>query len=67
MSVLANNNELLKYIEIWYEIKVLFNKKFNKKVFQSKPIYTKISPYNKHFHGYERLTKDEYMDIQYYY
>ena len=33
MSVLANNNELLKYIEIWYEIKVLFNKKFNKKVF----------------------------------
>ena len=27
MNVLADNDELLKYIEIWNEIKALFNKK----------------------------------------
>ena len=52
ISVLANDDELLTYIEIWYEIKVLFNKAFNKKIFYTKLIYnryinTKINPYNK--------------------
>ena len=27
MNVLANNNELLKYIEVWNKIEALFNKK----------------------------------------
>ena len=31
MKVLANDNELLKYIEIWNKIEPLFNKKFDKK------------------------------------
>ena len=39
MNVLANDNELLKYIEIWNKIETLFNKKFNKKGFHSKHIY----------------------------
>ena len=66
MSVLANDNELLKYNEIWNKIGSLFNKKFNKKEFYSKPTYnneyikTKISPYNKSFHDFKKLTKDEY-------
>ena len=34
MNVLADNKELLKYIEIWDKIKALFNKKFN-----NKPVY----------------------------
>ena len=64
MYVLANDNELLKYIEIWNKIKTLFNKKFNKKVFYSKPTYnneyirTKISSYNENFHDFKKLTKD---------
>ena len=29
MNVLANDNELLKYIEIWNKIEALFNEKFN--------------------------------------
>ena len=33
MNVLANDNELLKYIEIWNKIKSLFNKKSNSKGF----------------------------------
>ena len=33
MNVLADNGELLKYIEICNKIKALFNKKFNKKGF----------------------------------
>ena len=28
VNVLADNNELLKYIEIWNKIKALFNNKF---------------------------------------
>ena len=39
MNVLANDSELLKYIEIWNKIEALFNKKFNKKGFYSKPVY----------------------------
>ena len=66
MNVLANDNELLKYIEIWNKIEALLNKKFNKKGFHSKPTYnneyikTKISSYNEKFHGNKRLIKDEY-------
>ena len=37
MNVLANDDELLKHIEIWNKIEALFNKKFNKKTFHSKP------------------------------
>ena len=45
MNVLANNNELLKYIEIWSKIASLFNEiahnriALNKKRFHSKPVY----------------------------
>ena len=66
MHVLVSDNELLKYTEIWNKIETLFNKKFNKKGFYSKPIYnneyinTKISPYNENFQGNKRLEKDEY-------
>ena len=69
MNVLVNNNELLKYIEIWNKIVSLFNKKFNKKGFYSKPTYnneyikTKISSYNGNFHDFKKLTKDEYNII----
>ena len=41
INVLANDNELLKYIEIWEKIEALFNKKFNKNGFYSKPTYNK--------------------------
>ena len=66
MNVLANDNELLKYIEIWNKIESLFNKKFNKKGFHSKPVYnnecikTKISSYNENFQGNKKIIKDEY-------
>ena len=65
INVLANDNELLKYIEIWNKIEYLFNKKFNKKGFYSKPvyndeyIYAKTSLYNENFHDNKRLTKDK--------
>ena len=68
MNVLADNDKLLKYIEIWNKIKALFNKNFNKRGFYSRPVYnneyikTKISPYNENFHGNKKLTKDEYYD-----
>ena len=39
MNVLANDNELLKYIEIWNKIEALLNKKFSKEGFYSKPVY----------------------------
>ena len=64
MNVLANDDELLKYIEIWNKIDSLFNKKFNKKRFYSKPTYnnkyirTKINSYNENFHDFKKLTKD---------
>ena len=66
MNVLVNDNELLKYIEIWNKIEALFNKKFNKKGFYSKPVYnnenirTKISLQNKNIWGNKTLTKDKY-------
>ena len=53
MNLLANDNELLKYIEIWNKIVVLFDGvAFNKKGFHNDPahnnkyIRTKISSYN---------------------
>ena len=39
MNVLVDNDELLKYIKIWNKIEALFNRKFNKRGFYSKPIY----------------------------
>ena len=66
MNVLADHDELLKYIEIRNKIKALFNKKFNKKGLHNRPVYnneyikTKISPYNENFIGNKKLTKDEY-------
>ena len=66
MNVLANNNELLKYIEIWNKIEAFFNKKIYKKGFHNKPVYnneyvrTKLSSYNENFWGNKRPTKDEY-------
>ena len=68
MDILANDNELLKYIEIWSKIEVLLNRvALNKKVFYSKPVYneyinTKINPYNENFHAFKKLTKDKYCD-----
>ena len=68
MNVLANDIELLEYIEIWNKIEPLFNKKFNKRGFHSKPTYynkyirTKVNPYNENFHDLKKLTKDEYCD-----
>ena len=65
MNVLANDNELLKYTEIWNKIEALFNKKFNKKGFYIKPVYnneyikTKIKSCNENFRGNKRLTKDK--------
>ena len=66
MNLLSDNDELLKYIEIWNKVKALFNKKFNKKGLHNRPAYnneyikTKISPYNEKFNGNKKLTKDEY-------
>ena len=66
MNLLANDNESLKYIEIWNKTEALFNKKFNKKGLYSKIIYnneyikTKINLYNENFHSNKRLTKDKY-------
>ena len=66
INVLANDSELLKYIEIWNKIESLFNKKFNKKAFYSKRTYnnkyirTKINSYNENFHDFQKVTKDEY-------
>ena len=62
VNVLANDNGLLKYIEIWNKIGSLFNKKSNKKGFHSKPvsnneyIKTIISSYNENFHDFKKLT-----------
>ena len=56
MNVLANDNELLKYIEIWNEIELLFNKKFNKptyNTYNNKYIKTNINSYNENFHDFE--------------
>ena len=60
MDVLANDNELLKYVEIWNKIEALFNKKINKPVYNNEYINTKINPYSENFHGFKKFTKDEY-------
>ena len=60
MNVLANDNELLKYIEIWNKIKVLFNKRLYNIPVYNEYIRTKISLYNENLHINKRLTKDEY-------
>ena len=63
MNVLADNNKLLKYIEIWYKIKALFNKKINKKwlhnrlAYNNEYIKAKINPYNENFHGNKKTHK----------
>ena len=60
MNVLSHDNEFLKCIEIWKRIEALFskknNKKFNKPVYNSEYIKTKIWSYSENF----KLTKDEY-------
>ena len=63
MNILADNKEFLKYTEIWNKIVDLFNAKCNKRGLYNKPTYndyikTKISPFNKGFHGNKKLTKD---------
>ena len=66
MNVLANDNELLKYIKIWDKIETLFNKKFNKKGFYSKPTYNnkciraKVNSYYENIWDNKRLAKDKY-------
>ena len=60
MNVLADDNELLKYIEMWNKIESLLNKKINKKGFYSTPTYnneyieTKTSLYNENFRDFEK-------------
>ena len=39
MNVLADNDKLLKHIEIWNKIDALFNKKFNKRGLYNRPVY----------------------------
>ena len=60
INVLANDNELLKHIEIWNKIKALINKRLYNEPVYNEYIKTKISLHNKNFHGNNRLTKDEY-------
>ena len=66
MNVLANDNELLKYIKIWNKIETLFNEvTLNKNGFHCDPIHnkyikTKISSCNKNFHDIKKLVKNEY-------
>ena len=61
INVLANDNELLKYIQIWNKIKILLNKKgFHNRNGYNEYIKAKISSYNENFHGNKRLTKDKY-------
>ena len=68
-NVLADNKELLKYIEIWDKIADLFNKTHNEKVLDNNTIYnecinTKINIYNEKFHGNKYFIN--IMAIQYY-
>ena len=42
MNVLADNEELLKYIKIWGKIVDLFNAKHNKRVSYNNTIYKSI-------------------------
>ena len=68
MNVLADNREVLKYIEIWDKIEALFNKKINNKpVYNNEYIKTKMSPYNKNFLAIKNSQKMNIMVYQYYY
>ena len=58
----ANDNELLKYMEIWNKIKFLLNKKLCNIPVYNEYIRTKISSYSTNFHGNKRFTKDEYYE-----
>ena len=66
MNVLANDNKLLRCIEIWNKIETLFNEvTLNKKRFHCGPIHnkyirTKISSYNENFHHFQKLVKNKY-------
>ena len=66
MNVLADNKELLKYIEIWDKIVDLFNEKHTKRVLYNNTICnneyikTRLTPYNENFHGNKKITKYEY-------
>ena len=66
MNVLANDDELLKYIEIWNKIKLLLNKILYNWLVYEEYIRTKISPYNENFHGNKRLTKDIEAENKFY-
>ena len=67
MDVLANDNELLKYIEIWKKMEALFNEiASNKRGLHSvlannkECIITKINPYVKNPSDFKKLIKDKY-------
>ena len=60
MDVVANDNELLKYIEIWNKTEALFNKNINKPVYNNEYINSKINPYNENFHSNRKLIQDKY-------
>ena len=71
MNILADDNELLKYIEIRNKIRVLFNRiALNKKGFHTDPthnneyIKTKISSYDENFRDFKKFN---IVAIQYYY
>ena len=65
MTVLANDNELLKYIEIWNKFEALLNKKglHSGPVHNNEHTRTKIIPYNENFRDFEKLTKDKYCEV----
>ena len=73
MNVLADNDELLKYIEIVNKIKALLYKKNNQKGLRNKPVYnneymkTKQAHTMKTFMANKKLTKMNIIAIQYYY
>ena len=70
MDVLTNDNELLKYIEIWNKIEALSNRSafnevaLNKKRFHGDPVQNneyirkKISSYDENFRDFKKLTKN---------
>ena len=60
VNVLADDNELLKYVEIWNKIKTLLNQRLYNIPVYNQYIRTKISLYSENFHGNKRLTKDKY-------
>ena len=67
MDVLANDNKLLKYIEIWNKIESLYNEvTLNKKGFHCDPIHnnkyirTKICCYNENLRDFQKLVKNKY-------